>query len=498
MSDSTATKFMLRDLPSFGKSAAESEADSLNNYFIKTATYLSAVFEGSRKVFYIGHRGSGKTALFRRLTHEYSQGNSVVLSITPSDFSYELFSKVEHDIYDIKIIYGIVWQYTLLIYSFKSIIEDFQKRKIKRHRDYVTIINQYLKSGDALDASSIESIFLGFLRKFRITKIGLKIIEIEFENMNTDQKQLMKLLNMDDIRSAKKAFDRIVDSTPLYIFIDELDTGWNNSEEAKNFLYGLLYAVGKLKESRGVNVFLSLRKDMYDNLPMFYTDAEKLRDDIEILNWNEDNLKMLIASRIMNFLPKDVSKNVSSPKDAIDLVFEEEVLEYMIAHTLRRPREVIQFCNLALDFFKRAWHFNVSHSGRVTLEMAEIVENEFSNARIREICQEYSYQYPDLKDFLFTFEHSRQYFTYEEFRNKLEECLLHFFESHETGMWLETYFERINDLIRVLFDVGFIELYAPAFERYFAYYELTFHHAGKINGVKIHDLFCAALKLKKN
>ena len=49
------------------------------------------------KLFYIAHRGSGKSALFSQLNYEYSEKkNNILVQINPSEYSYETFTKIKH------------------------------------------------------------------------------------------------------------------------------------------------------------------------------------------------------------------------------------------------------------------------------------------------------------------------------------------------------------------------------------------------------------------
>jgi hypothetical protein len=86
-----------------GHVKAESEHDDLEDYFISTPTYINASSEVRRKTYYIGQRGAGKTALFKKLADDYREtGEYVILNITPEDFSYEKFNNVEHNYSDMR------------------------------------------------------------------------------------------------------------------------------------------------------------------------------------------------------------------------------------------------------------------------------------------------------------------------------------------------------------------------------------------------------------
>src|SRR5882762_4080064 len=98
-----------------GHVKAESELDKLEEYFITTPTYINAISEARRKTYYIGQRGAGKTALFKKLADDYmKRGEHIILTITPDNFSYEKFNDTEHNYSDMRAVYGTVWHYTLV------------------------------------------------------------------------------------------------------------------------------------------------------------------------------------------------------------------------------------------------------------------------------------------------------------------------------------------------------------------------------------------------
>lgn len=47
-----------------------------------------------------------------------------------------------------------------------------------------------------------------------------------------------------------------------------------------------------------LRVCMSLRQELYDNIPELYEDAQKYRDLLEVISWDEKSLLKLIANRI--------------------------------------------------------------------------------------------------------------------------------------------------------------------------------------------------------
>jgi hypothetical protein len=514
---------------SFGKSIAESEGDKLAQYFIPTQAYMNAKSEERRKTFYVGQRGAGKSALLNRLGAEFaSDGRSITVNITPSHFSYELFVDRRHDYIDVRSVYAAVWHYTLIIHLFKHSL-DFLNRNthFKTNKENIAILKNYLVEKGLIDLEGILDVFFNFLDKFSIKKVSNRLVNVA-DNQAERDKQILKLLRLSELGLELRAFQNIANSHPIYIFIDELDTGWDNSKEAQNFLYGLFYAVREVRKLRNVTVFVSLRSDMYNNLSSILPDAEKMRDEIEKFSWNSKTLRGVIARRIIAFCPNDKLRN-ATPNEAISAVFEDGVLDYMISHSLQRPREIIQFCNDCVDEIRNLSLHAVTPS-RINKEIVDAVEPKFSTDRLATFCEEYRYQYPYLYVLLTCFENGPEYYFLDDFKASLEEAMLETLEDIQTliqtraqeeltalrdyntteelrllgeskvfdeskkGLWLQSYLDAPKRLIELLFQIGFIKLFSEKDKSYLAFYETTFLNIDNIKQLKINDVFVSALK----
>ena len=261
---------------SLGHVKAEAEQKDIEKYFISTPTYINAKNTSRRKTYYIGQRGAGKTALFNKLADEFrNAGKYIILKVTPEDFSYERFNKAEHDYSDMRAIYGTVWHYTLIAHMFREVVNYYDERKyIHTNKGNIEKLKSYLKSKDALADQGFLGTFLNYFGEFTGNRNFNKALKVGGRG-GKDDKYFLKLTNLSDISEEINAFLNITDSYPVCLFIDELDTGWDNSKESTNFIHGLFYAVREVKTLRNVRAFVSLRSDMYNNLSSILPDPEK-------------------------------------------------------------------------------------------------------------------------------------------------------------------------------------------------------------------------------
>jgi hypothetical protein len=228
---------------------------------------------------------------------------------------------------------------------------------------------------------------------------------------------------------------------------------------------------------------------MYNDLSSILPDPEKMREEIERFSWNPKMLQGLIAKRIIANYPMEEE---TLHGDALSTVFEDGVLDYVIEHTLQRPREVIEFCTDALTEFGNRVYYE-QPLAKLNLDVIQFVEPGFSRSKLEDISQEYEHQYPNMRLFLSCFENGPTYYTMQEFKAKIEDAMLRSVEKLGDKSWLATDFSP-SKVLEILFEIGFIKLYSFKDNRYLAYYEGSFLNLENVPKVRIHEVFSSALK----
>jgi hypothetical protein len=135
------------------------------------------------------------------------------------------------------------------------------------------------------------------------------------------------------------------------------------------------------------NVFI--RKDVFTWLVQH--DSEILKRDPGLLRWNKDSLETMIARRIATHVGTDET----DPGKLWRMVFPdrvqgESVHDFIINRTLMRPRDVVQFCQKAVEHAQRA--------GRESVAESDILEawEHSGQLMLAQIGTEYQHRYPDL------------------------------------------------------------------------------------------------------
>jgi hypothetical protein len=109
---------------------------------------------------------------------------------------------------------------------------------------------------------------------------------------------------LEEINHLLPALKEVARRRRVIVLVDELDRGWDSSEDARAFVAGLFQAcisVNSLHDN--LRVFMSLRRELYEDIPELYEDAQKYRDMIETIRWNSTSLLKLITNRVRHSLP---------------------------------------------------------------------------------------------------------------------------------------------------------------------------------------------------
>ena len=475
-----------------GSDSAEKDIQiGLLDYFYQNPAYYSILNE--KKTIIVGNRGVGKSAIFKYIASEERKKGTVVLELSPEEYSYEVLSSIlkkESDgSWGKQSSYSISWQYLLFNLIFKAIVtknKGFLTGSLKNIYNYVR---------DNLKVKDINpiGILISYLKRLEGIKLG------QYEAKIARTKELQSLYGLEEIKNLLPDLIRVLEKTRVKVLIDELDKGWDNSEDSKYFVAGLFQAAQKMNSiSKNLRVYVSIRQELFDNIPQIYDDAQKIREDIEVIRWTEDELLEFISLRILNSFPE--TKDVSS-SDRWNLVFSEVLnyrntksYNYIIDRTQLRPRELLQFCKLCIE----------NHSAEGTIDYSSITsaEIDYSEQKIKDLASEYRFQYPHLLDI------------FEIFRGKK-----YILDSHDIDyLLLSIVCEEVNvgnatwvtgidylDLKKILWQIGFLKAWMQgglksvrrSGSAYLGYYEISKINLENIKKFQVHSAFRTYLSLKE-
>jgi hypothetical protein len=436
----------------FGAPAAERDINQgLSAYFVESSAF-HRVEAGSKKIV-LGNRGAGKSAIFKVVAERQRKAGSIVIELAPEDYSYEMLSDVmagEAEGSWAKLgAYAVAWKYLILILVMKAVTSEGPKLK----RGGAADIYRYLRDNHEGGQVSKLGALISYLKRMEAVKLG----PIE---ASVKTRELQRLYKLDEVAPLLGCLTEVLERQRVYVLVDELDRGWDASEDAKAFVAGLFQACATINDvSPNLRVYMSLRQELYDSIPELYEDAQKYRDLIEVIAWEEPSLLQLMANRIRYSVPELRS---ASDERCWTSVFSETLeyrknksFNYIVDRTLYRPREIIAFATQAAEAAMDGGggSFPIDYS---VLSEAEI---QYSEARARDIAAEYRFQYPGLLSVFEVFRGG----VYTMERETLEDTCLSLAlgetpTSEEAATWVLD--EDPEKLIEALWRVGFLRAQA--------------------------------------
>lgn len=478
----------------FGVPAAERDHDLLECFIVNDS--YNNVLNGVKTVL-LGNRGSGKSAIFKKVAYEKRTKGELVIELTPENYSYEMLQqslkRESEGAWAKKGAFCSAWKFLIYVLSMKRLTADRGGYK----KGDAAVIYKYLREKHAnIEKHPIDTL-ISYIQRIEGIKVG------KYEG-SIKTNELHSLYKLEEIEPLMDALNRITERKKVTVLVDELDSGWDNSDDAKAFISGLFQAAISINSKhQNLKVLISLRKELYENIPDLYEDAQKVRDVIQNIDWNEEDLQRLICKRI---IASSGNWNGKDELDAWHEVFVDELayrktrsVNYLMDRTLYRPREIIQFCNDIKD--------NNLNSDTFPWDYHSILgaEFEYSKSRTEDIASEYKYQYPGLKSIFETFRGRTSNIERPDLEfHCLEISLNEKDVSEEAKKWVLGI--DYNVLIKILWEVGFLKVYqvgrtkgnARAGSQYLGAYQIGSVSTETITRFQIHQLFRSFLNIKEN
>ena len=424
----------------WGDDSAELDPNLLE-YFLGSPALLR--LESKQKPFAIGRKGSGKSALRKKLQDHFSnQPRTTVLNIAPTYNSIRsiLNEKALSEGFGEEVFFQYVWLKQMLLECLNCVGQTAGGGLVSGSMAFA---REIAKQRSATPPDLIESLTAALQRlKIKAGKLGDLGVAVEAEVRAAAEIEALEA-NFRDLVSEGHSF---------VVLIDDLDLGWDNSETSNRLLLGLLSARTYLASiSHRVYPCVFLREDVYSIIISLTGHADKYRN-VERLRWDKQQLIELLNKRI-NFARKNHS--LAEVENPFGTVFPETIGtsytdNWLIERTLSRPRELIQFARF--------------YTERVTgtepdADVLRNTETEYSNWKLEDLCSEYSNQFPQLNA-VFAFWRTKFFRQkYHLSRSELDEMLLRILSEVPVNVpWFNDLVTSADSdgLLNILYEVGFI------------------------------------------
>lgn len=455
----------------WGDDSAENDPNLLE-YFIDSDAFQR--LRRKSKSIVIGRKGSGKSALRKKLEQEFcEQENTFVVNIAPklSTIKNILNNKDIVNNFGEEIFFQHTWLRQILL-DLLSKVGDGSKGKLTQEswsfaRDISIQLNRTSKDMIENITDVLSSI------KVKAGNIGDLGIQLERELRNVADLEALEF-------HVKKLGD---DGANFVVLVDDLDLGWDNSVAANNLLLGLLSTVNYLSRLSGkIYCCVFLREDVYSILISKTQHSDKYRN-IEKIRWDSNKLLGILNSRINYNICQHLLPQVENPFLTVfpKTIGTSNTENWLIERTLSRPRELLQL--------SRFYTENIEGQDPDDKALKDC-ELNYSSWKLDDLCTEYSNQYPGLMS-LFSFWKTNFFrYKYHLKRDEYDEMVSQIISSVSIE---EDWFSEIKEkqdkerLLRILYEIGFIGDFVLGGEGGSrTFYSYCDRHEPRFNEIKIH------------
>ena len=224
-----------------------------------------------------------------------------------------------------------------------------------------------------------------------------------------------------DLSQSKQAIiDDFLKNGKIFVYLDDLDRGWQGNKTDIRKISALLNAIRDLSsECKGLAFRVSLRSDVYYLVRTSDESTDKIEGSVVWYSWTNHEILALLVKRVDLFLrgsskSADELMQLSQPalakhlNEVMEPIFNgkgkwENIPTYRMLMSLvrKRPRDLVKLCTLAA---KKAGAENHPLIG--TPDFNSIFE-EYSQGRLQDTINEYRSELPDIERLLFGMKPSR-------------------------------------------------------------------------------------------
>ena len=351
----------------FGAQDAESESiERLKEYFLKKDTYSSVMSDLKVRVL-VGHKGTGKSALFKIAINEDQANNRLPILIKPDDIKEITVDSIS---------------FNQRVRQWKEGLISIIKEKVFETFNFHDDKGKYIPK----------------------TLYILSYLHDTFSNIKS-------YANLDPTK--KILYDNFLKSRQIIVYIDDLDRGWNGTISDIENISALLNAIRDLSnDNEGLLFRISLRTSVYYLVRTSDESTDKIESSVVWCDWENHEIFVLLIKRILTYfnigfdeetLLKTSQSSLSQKLSYVmDTTFygkgkwmNKPMYNVLLSLVRRRPRDMVKLCTLAAQQAAK------DRSEKIMTHHFDSIFSEYSQGRIQDTINEYKSEIPNIKSLLF-------------------------------------------------------------------------------------------------
>ena len=417
-------KFRFRSTDSVGVADAESDHAFLQDCFVDAGTVdLLLDCDDHRRVI-LGRTGSGKTALLSKLVERASTAITVQPeSLALAYISNSTILRFVHELgVDLDVFFKLLWRHVFTVEIVKAhfhldsasgnegvldwIRNQFSEKKLQHEKALAYLEKWGSKFWEQTDYR-IEELTTNLVNDLKASVgAALKIANFDLSaghKLSQEQKAkvveratfVVNQVQIQELSYVLELLDSILEDPQkrYYIVIDRLDEKWVDEGLRYRLIRALIETVRDFRRVRNAKIVISLRYDLIDRVIRMSRDVGFQEEKYEALyfdlSWTREQLIELLDLRIGRLVRQRYTKQRVTHKDVLPkLIDRVPAIDYILARTLMRPRDVIMFFNACIR--------QASNNAEITPQMLKHAEGEYSRLRLRSLADEWNADFPYL------------------------------------------------------------------------------------------------------
>lgn len=403
-----------------------------DNVYVETPALRAASDGGQGKCFFVGRRGTGKTAITLYLQKKFAGQVALLLPqlLVPVGRYFE--ADTMHDVHH---------------QPFKSLVSSFKRAILDEVLRYWIKRGRFSYRNNTPDALSRERNYVDDY-DFDISLLAFAEDTLEALSKNRDKEWLRSINRWKEIGDA---MDSLMDgpSDRTSLLIDRVDESWDGSDKSVILLMAMMHACAELSSSHDcVRPLLFLRENVFERVRLIDKEFARLETFVTSLEWTRELLVELVERRLNVPLIAKYSLRGDTWRAFFEDGAAQSSQDIVFNYCQYRPRDVLVYCSFAIETAQSRLR------EKVLLDDLLQARRRFSDSRLKDLCDEYSDNFPQLQLVLGRFFGLGSEFSVRAIEDFVKKLLVDEEIKTRCASWIFKYTQP-DMFIQLLFNLGF-------------------------------------------